>query len=269
MVALVDHISVDRIDLPTAKDFCRRWHYSDIFPPHCIVNLAYYDEAGLAGVALWGWGTRPRHTIKKLFPSLDTGDYWELARLCLRDDCPRNSESSFLSACVQWMRQNCPERKVLFTWADGIRGKPGYIYQASCWPYGGYIITEIYLTEAGEPVHPRLLITRYGTRGKSLWIRLGLRKVRGKQFRYVRFLCSHAERKRLLRESSVEWSQVYPKNDELIWWIDAGEGSRATRNPPRIERSGQFRHPAVCKDNRQGILWPENTPADSPGCGKN
>ena len=54
------------IDLPTAKAFCRRWHYSDVFPPHCLVNLAYDDAAGLAGVALWGWGTRPRHTIRKL-----------------------------------------------------------------------------------------------------------------------------------------------------------------------------------------------------------
>ena len=58
MVDLTGSIAVDRIDLPTAKAFCRRWHYSDIFPPHCLVNLAYYDDAGLAGVALWGWGTR-------------------------------------------------------------------------------------------------------------------------------------------------------------------------------------------------------------------
>jgi len=83
----------------------------------------------------------------------------------------------------------------------------------------------------------------------------------------VRFLCGHAERKRLLRESPIAWSQAYPKHNELIWWIDAGEGSRETRNPPRIERSGQFRHPAVYNEHRQGSLWgnysrwiPENTP---------
>jgi len=242
------------IELARAKDFCRTWHYSDVFPPHCIVNLSCSDKKGLAGVSLWGWGTRPKHTIKKLFPSLNTGDYWELARLCLRDDCPHNSESVFLSACVSWMRGNHPERKLLFTWADGIRGKPGYIYQASGWLYGGHIITEIYLTEQGEPVHPRLLITRYGTRAKSLWTKLGLRKVRGKQFRYVRFLCGHAERKRLLRESPIKWTLAYPKKNDLVWWIDAGEGSRETRNPPRIERSGQFRHPALAKQQR---LWTE------------
>lgn len=249
--------SIYSIDLPTGKVFCRRWHYSDVFPPHCIVNLAYDDAAGLAGVALWGWGTRPRHTIRRLFPSLDTGDYWELARLCLRDDCPRNSESRFLSACAEWLRRHCPERKLLFTWADGIRGKPGYVYQAAGWLYGGYITTEIYLTAWGEPVHPRLLITRYGTRGKALWTKLGLRKVWGRQFRYVKFLCGHRERKRLLRESPVEWTRAYPKRADLAWWIDAGEGSRETRNPPRIERSGQFRHPAPSSPGQAHFSWPD------------
>ena len=110
MVALVDRISVDRIDLLTAKDFCRQWHYSDIFPPHCIVNLCYYDAIGLAGVALWGWGTRPKHTIKKLFPSLDTGDYWELARLCLRDDWATPRFGKAATAAAIWSANTCEYR---------------------------------------------------------------------------------------------------------------------------------------------------------------
>jgi len=235
---------VDCIGKNEAKRLCLRWHYSTIFPPHCMVSLGFYDAAGLAGAAIWGWGTRPKHTIRKLFPSLDTEDYWELCRLCCRDDLPRNTESEFLAGCVRWFKRNQPERALLFTWADGIRGKPGYVYQASNWLYGGYITTEIYLTPDGEPVHPRLMITRFGTRRKSVWTALGLRKVWGRQFRYVKFLCGHAMRKRLLRESSVEWTRMYPKHEDLVWAIDAGEGSRETRNPPRIERAVRFRQPA-------------------------
>jgi len=237
-------MEVDRIDMNTAKRLCLRWHYSNIFPPHCMVSLGFYDDRGLGGAAIWGWGTRPKHTIRKLFPSLDTGDYWELCRLCCRDDLPRNTESKFLAGCARWFRRHQPEKVLLFSWADGIRGKPGYVYQASGWLYGGYITTEIYLTADGEPVHPRFMITRFGTRKKSVWTALGLRRVRGKQFRYVKFLCSHGRRKRLLRESPFEWSQAYPKHCDLIWKIDAGEGSRETRNPPRIERAGQFRQSA-------------------------
>jgi len=83
------------------KRLCLRWHYSNIFPPHCMVSLGFYDADGphgtssLGGAAIWGWGTRPRHTIQKLFPSLDTDDYWELCRLCCRDDLPRNAHRLF------------------------------------------------------------------------------------------------------------------------------------------------------------------------------
>jgi len=237
-------VQVDLVNMDAAKRLCLQWHYSNIFPPHCMVALGFYDGKGLGGAAIWGWGTRPRHTIQKLFPSLDTGDYWELCRLCCRDDLPRNTESEFLASCVRWFKANQPQRKILFTWADGLRGKPGYVYQGSNWLYGGYIATEIYLTADGEPVHPRLMITRFGSRRKEIWTGLGLHKVWGRQFRYVRFLCDHATRKKLLRESSVQWSQEYPKHGDMAWKIDAGEGSRETRNPPRIERSGQFRQSA-------------------------
>ncbi len=237
-------IAVEPISIREAKALCVRWHYSDVFPPHCMVSLGFYDKKGLAGVTLWGWGTRPRHTIQKLFPSLDTESYWELNRMCCRDELPRNTESQLLAGCERWFRHHQPHKVVLFTWADGIRGKPGYVYQGANWLYGGFIQTEIYLTEDHEPVHPRLMITRFGSRSKRVWTGLGLQRIRGKQFRYCRFLCSHQRRKQLLGESSVSWTRGYPKHSDLCWQIDAGEGSRETRNPPRIERSGQFRQSA-------------------------
>jgi hypothetical protein len=233
------------VSIKEAKRFCHRWHYSNIFPPHCMIALGFYDEQGLAGVAIWGWGVRPKHTIKKLFPSLTTTDYWELNRLCCREDKPKNTESWFLSRCMRWLKEHQPQKKVLITWADGIRGKPGYVYQASNWLYGGFITTEIYLTTDDEPVHPRLLITRFKTRKMKYCGELGLHKVRGRQFIYLKFLCGNAERKKLLRESKVKWSREYPKSEDLSWVIiTAGEVSRATRDAPSIQRAGRFRQPA-------------------------
>lgn len=253
-----DLLGAEPIGLKEAKRFCVAWHYSNIFPPHCMVTLGYHDAKGLAGVALWGWGVRPRHTIQKLFPSLTTADYWELNRLCLRDDCAHGSESCFLARCAEWMAKNQPKIKVLLSWADGVRGKPGYIYQAAGWLYGGSITTEIYTTAEGEPVHPRLMISRYGTRSKVLCDKLGLRKIWGEQFIYARFMCGHKERKRLLRETTVQWTQNYPKRENLRWTIQAGEVSRETCDAPSITRSGQFRHPAPAlfdsKQTKEGSL---------------
>jgi len=58
-----------------------------------------------------------------MFPSLDTKDYLEIGRMCMKDEMPRNSESQMLSQLVKWMKKNLPEIKVLFTWADGMVGK--------------------------------------------------------------------------------------------------------------------------------------------------
>jgi len=236
------------IPLAEARGFVLRWHYSKVFPPHCLVNLGLRDDDGeLLAVAMWGYGVRPRHTIQRLFPSLGVRDYLELNRLCLREDQPRNSESHFLSLCAEWIRLNRPGIKLLFSWADGLRGKPGYVYQASSWLYGGFIKTDLYVDERGGPIHPRLMITRLGTRSRAAWTRQGFSKWWGYQFRYVRFLCGHAERKRLLRESPVEWTQAYPKRSDCRWWVDAGEGSRESREPPRLEGAGRFRDPAPLK----------------------
>ncbi len=236
---------IEQIPLAEAKRFVLCWHYSKIFPPHCLVNLAMRDlEGAIAAVGMWGYGVRPRHTIQKLFPSLGTTDYLELNRLCLREDQPRNSESRFLAQCAEWIRQTRPAVKLLFSWADGLRGKPGYVYQASSWLYGGYIKTDLYVDEQGGPIHPRLMVTRLGSRGRAAWMGQGFSKWKGYQFRYLRFLCSHAERKRLLRESPMAWSQDYPKVGDCRWWVDAGEGSRESREPPKLKGTGQFRHSA-------------------------
>lgn len=231
----------------TGRRFVAQHHYAVICPPITKLSLGLFVGDDLVGVALWGYGTRPRHTIKRIFPSLDVKDYFELNRLCVLDSMPRNTESRFIGMMADYIREYFPTVKLLYSWADGLRGKPGYVYQASNWLYGGSIWSEFYMTGEGEVVHPRLLITRYGTRKKSVTFALGLSKVRGFQFRYLRFMCSHGEKKRLLRESQFDWSLKYPKRKDLKWVIEAEEGSRESRELPRLQGSGRFRHSAPVK----------------------
>jgi len=230
--------------------FVAAHHYAVRVPPHCLLSLGCFAGQDLVGVASWGYGVRPRHTIQRLFPSLTTSDYYELNRLCMLDSEPRNGESHFLRLCREYIRAREPGRVVLFSWADGMRGKPGFVYQADNWLYGGFIRTEFYVTPQNEVVHPRQVTTRCGRRDAALTRSLGLRRVRGRQFRYCHFLCNHAIRKRLLRESPIPWSRHYPKKDDCVWTFegtadgDAAEGSRESREPPRFQGSGQFRHAA-------------------------
>ena len=103
----------------------QKYHYSNILPRLNKHFLGFYLDERLVGVVTLGWGTRPLHTIQKIFPSLKTEDYYEIGRMCMSEDMPRNSESQMLSQTIKCIKSNCPDIKVLFTWADGMVGKPG------------------------------------------------------------------------------------------------------------------------------------------------
>lgn len=148
--------NIKTIDKETALNMVKKYHYSNTLPHLNKVFVGFYLDNELVGVVTLGWGTRPLHTIKKLFPSLDTKDYFEIGRMCMNDDMPRNSESQMLKALVKWIKLNYPEKKILFTWADGMFGKVGYVYQASNFKYAGYSIGELY-SQNGEKIHPRSL----------------------------------------------------------------------------------------------------------------
>ena len=128
------------------------YHYSNTLPKINKLFLGFYLGGVLVGVVTLGYGTRPKHTIKKLWAELDTKDYLEIGRMCMSDDMPRNSESQMLSQLIKWLKINRPDIKVLFTWADGMLGKVGYVYQASNFIYAGYAGGEMYLKD-GIKIH--------------------------------------------------------------------------------------------------------------------
>ena len=140
-----------------AADFIMSRHYSPVMPRLTKHYCGYYVDNVLQGVITFGWGTRPKHTIQKLFPELDTKDYFEIGKMCMDDSMGKNSETQMLSSALRWLKNNKPDLKYLFTWADGLVGKAGYVYQAFNFLYGGYIWTETYVTKKGEKVHPRTI----------------------------------------------------------------------------------------------------------------
>ena len=200
-------------------------HYSKIMPRLSKHFLGGYVEDNLVAVITLGWGVQPLNTIKKLFPSLKSKDYYEIGKMCLLEEMPKNSESIFLSKIIKFVKDNYKWVKVIYTWADGILGKPGYIYQASNFLYGGYIMTDLYISETGEKVHPRTAQGVMNVRDgfdigrrpdKDFLIKNGWNHYRGKQFRYVYF-CDKRYKKRLLKESTVDWGQPFPKDKDIFW----------------------------------------------------
>ena len=141
---------IKRINKFVAAELVQEHHYSKVMPRLTKEYLGVYInttpvDKHLVGVLTLGWGTQPLATIRKLFPTLTTKDYYEIGKMCMLPEMPRNSESQMLSAVIKWIKIHLPERLFLYTWADGIVGKVGYVYQSANFYYGGFIWTDIYI----------------------------------------------------------------------------------------------------------------------------
>ena len=232
-----------------ATEFIMSRHYSPVMPKLTKHYCGYYVDDVLQGVVTFGWGTRPKHTIQKLFPTLDTTDYYEIGKMCMDEEMPRNSESQMISKTLDWMKKNTPNIKYLYTWADGIVGKPGYVYQASNFLYGGFIWSDVYVSESGEKVHFRTIQrkmkkemnrndTKYGPRPNDAKMgELGFSRVWGKQFRYILPLTK--KDRKYLKQSTCDWSINYPKDKDLQWKIKKpGETSYTLTDKMPYEHRG-------------------------------
>ena len=256
------NFQIKEISRECATDFVQSLHYSKIMPKLTKHFLGCYLENELVGVLTLGWGTQPKATIAKLFDGMDTKDYYEIGKMCMKEEMPRNSESQMISAVVKWMKENCAEKQFLYTWADGIMGKPGYVYQAANFLYGGFIWTTIYISEKNEKIHPRsskrLCLENYDFKikrepeffdGKKIdektgkariyWLtqdfldHKGISKIHGKQFRYI--LPLNKKARKLLKKSNVEWNLNYPKHSDLVWNKSTSEGKKQLSGMPYID----------------------------------
>ena len=111
------------VDYRVATLFVQERHYSPVMPKLTKHYLGAYHDDELVGILTLGWGTNPMGTIKKMFPTLTTADYFEIGKMCMDEAMPRNSETQMMSATIKWMKQNTPSVSYLYTWADGIVGK--------------------------------------------------------------------------------------------------------------------------------------------------
>ena len=156
-----NHLLLEIRELPQteAVAFIRSYHYSKVLPRLIKYYLGFYADEQLLGVVTLGWGTQPLQTIKKIFPKHDlvTASYLEIGKMCFLPSENHNGYfgSLALSTLAKWLRENtgC---LFLYTLADGIMGKCGYVYQAANFRYLGCFTTSVYRCMAtGEKIHPR------------------------------------------------------------------------------------------------------------------
>lgn len=192
--------------------------------------LGYFENSELVGVVTLGWGTQPKQTIQKIFykHDIDTNDYFEIGKMCFRPDKNNgNFGSQALKLLVQYCKQNT-NIKFLYTLADGIMGKLGYVYQASNFTYLGSFKTDVYIDKTTkEKIHPRsakqlcMENAEWSGKTKVFWLTAdfceykGIDRIKGLMFRYM-FPMSKKYKKWI--DSYPEYqNNTYPKENDLLF----------------------------------------------------
>lgn len=223
------------VEKEVAVKFVQEYHYSKILPRLTKHYLGVFSGDEMVGAITLGWGTQPLQTIKKILNKHDykTEDYVEIGKMCFSPEINNNasSGSQIMSLLVKWLKVNT-NYNFLYTLADGIMGKCGYVYQASNFKYIGSFKTSVYRdTKTGEKIHPRSAKAlckenaEWEGKDKVFWLThdfceyKGIEKINGLMFRYI--LPLNNKSKRVLKQYE---DFDYPKDCDLEFSIRASKG---------------------------------------------
>jgi hypothetical protein len=216
-------VTVKEIPKNIAVEFIHAYHYSKILPRLTKFYLGYFEEEKLVGVVTLGWGTQPLQTIKKILYKHDvvTTDYYEIGKMCfLPEKNGANFGSTAMKLLIDWAKKHT-NVKFIYTMADGIMGKCGFVYQASNFRYLGSFKTDVYMDRAtGEKMHPRSI--------KGLHIENANMIGKDKVFWLTRDFC---EVKGIDRIRGLMFRYIYPLNKQSRKWLDSYPEYVNLKNP--------------------------------------
>ena len=209
----INKIYIKEVDSKLANRIICNNHYSGTVPKGVKFNLGIFVDTTLYGIAQFGYGIRPKITCN-FVNGTNSNEYLELNRLWISDELGANAESKTISLCLKWVKEKKPELKWIISFADGMMGKVGTIYQATNFIYTGFRKDTggIWLTKDGERLHGVSLWHKHKTQKRSdLEVIYGkpLFNVTGGQHRYFYFYD-----KKLKKELAVS-IQPYPKQDNI------------------------------------------------------
>lgn len=227
-------------------DFVQKYHYSKILPRLTKHYLGVFLDDRMIGAMTLGWGTQPLQTIVKILDKHDykTNDYIEIGKMCFAPDMNDNSfsGSKIMSLLVKWLKENTAY-SFLYTLADGIMGKCGYVYQASNFKYIGSFKTSVYKdTNTGEKIHPRSAKTLclenavWENKEKVFWLThdfceyKGIEKINGLMFRYILPLNKTAK-----KALNIYDSKPYPKDADLHFSKRVAKGKFEDMETPKFD----------------------------------
>lgn len=192
-----------------ASKMVKKYHYSKKTVSNSQLHLGIFESAKLVGVLSFGPPMNGDKTSLKISSSTKM---YELNRMVMDDDQPRNSESRAISLCIRWLKR-FTDIEWLLSFSDGKEGNVGYIYQATNWNYLGYLLSDSFYELDGKIKHSVTVWHQYKEKHPDRDIKT-THEILTDTFKNVKIIVSkqHIYVYPLKRNVSFEFcKQTYPK----------------------------------------------------------
>ncbi len=246
-MTLVDKnkITIVKSDKKTVLNIVTQKHYANTWTASSNIYAIYYksgdhkffdgDDLKLIGCVVYGNPVGFR-VVKSICEELTDDDVLELKRLWIEDGYGKNIESYCISQTLKMLKKDSPQTKVVISYADRNANHKGIIYRASNWLYQGFDIGR------GDAFMYRYPNTEEWLTDRAIGSKLGVNslhgvlkkipdmeyKVKFRKHRYLYFLCSKKEKKRLIKELKhplVDYhyhdgDEMTPKVEKKYWELN-------------------------------------------------
>ncbi len=179
-------IQIRPINSRTANAIIKKIHYSGKVVPNSQLHFGVFLHGKLEGALQFGPSMDKKKT-QKLVTGTRFNEFLELNRMAFSEALPRNSESRAIGYCLRVIKKNYPQIKWIISFSDGTQCGDGTIYRAS-----GFCLTAIKentgqrIDDSTGEVFSQITFSAHRPNEKDYF--KSLRKLEGKQLRYVYFL---------------------------------------------------------------------------------
>ena len=246
-------IIVKVIPAKVATPFVREHHYSGKVVNNSCLHFGAFLDGKLHGVLSYGPSMDKRHVL-----GLVEGTQWdgclELNRMAFDDYLPKNSESFCIAKTLRMIKKQAPQVKWVVSYADGTQCGDGTIYRASNFiltgikenktilefPTGQHI-ADLVLSNSPQCTQVKELCKAMGIEHKyrtiSEWIKLGAKRMKGFQLRYIYFL-DPKYRKRLT-VPEIPFSKIDEMGAGMYKGENVTQESRHVKCEAQLEREAK------------------------------
>lgn len=205
-----DFLRLDGCSHTAAKYAVEHWHYSRALPAGKLVKIGVWEGGAFIGCILYSRGANAR--IGRPY-GLAQIEVCELTRIALREH--QTPVSRLVAISLKLLKRQCPDLRLVVSYADANQGHLGGVYQAGNWIYVGEVARgEVGIRLHGRLRHRRSIGSRYG-RTEIAWLREHVDP-------YAKIVYGQPKYKYLyplnatMREQIASLAKPYPKHADVV-----------------------------------------------------